>query len=155
MSDADPLAEDAAELVMETAEEYEEAKAEHEEFLETVQEEEGVEVLETKCNIMGDYTVTLKATMDGELMDRLGHMDARMERFENGEARGYEVSQTADEVSQLLADIIADDGWPKEKFYAAYEQTDLNALGVMLERAFESLKEERERMEGVADGFRT
>jgi len=88
-------------------------------------------------------------------MDRMSHLDARMERFENGEARGYEISETADEVSQLLADLIDGDDWTKRKFYSAYEAEGLDPLGVMLERVMNAVKDERERREGVADGFRS
>lgn len=151
---SDALAEEAAELIQETNAQYEERRREQEEFLETVAEEEGAEVLETQCNLMGDYTVTLEAKLDGDLMDRMGHMDARVERFENGEARGYEISETADEISQLLADVISDEGWPKSLFYDAYRDNGLEPLGVMLERVFEALEEERDRRSGAADGFR-
>ena len=151
----DELADEAGEMLLEMEEEYEEKMAEQEAFLETVAEEEGSEVLETKCTIIGDYTVDIRAKLNGELMDRLSHMDARVERFENGEARGYEITETADEISQILADVVNDDSWGKEKFYAAYEQEGLAPLGVILERAFESLKEERERQQGAAEGFRT
>jgi len=151
----DELADEAGEMLLEMEEEYEEKMAEQEAFLETVAEEEGSDVLETQCNLIGDYTVPIKAKLNGELMDRLSHMDARVERFENGEARGYEITETADEISQILADVVNDDSWGKKKFYAAYEQEGLAPLGVMLERAFESLKEERERQQGAAEGFRT
>jgi len=151
----DDLADDAADLILETEEAYQERQAEHEEFLETVKEEEGAELIETTCTLIGDYTVAVRAKLDGELMDRMSHLDARMERFENGEARGYEISETADEVSQLLADLIDGDDWTKRKFYSAYEAEGLDPLGVMLERVMNAVKDERERREGVADGFRS
>lgn len=150
----DEIADQAGEMLLEMQQEHEEKMAEQEAFLETVAEEEGSEVLETQCNIIGDYTVPIKAKLNGELMDRLSHMDARVERFEQGEARGYEITEAADEISQILADVVDDTSWGKEKFYAAYEQEGLAPLGVMLERAFESLKEERERQQGAAEGFR-
>jgi len=151
----DEIADQAGEMLLEMQQEHEEKMAEQEAFLETVAEEEGSEVLETQCNIIGDYTVPIKAKLNGELMDRLSHMEARVERFEQGEARGYEITETADEISQILAEVVDDTSWGKQKFYAAYEQEGLAPLGVMLERAFESLKEERERQQGAAEGFRT
>jgi len=150
----DDLADEAGEMLLEMEAEYEEKMAEQEAFLETVAEEEGSEVLETQCNLIGDYTVPLKAKLSGEIMDRMGALDDRLERLQAGEARAYEISETADEVSQLLADVIDSTDWHKEKFYAAYESEGLDPLGVMLERAFESLKAERERRQGTADGFR-
>jgi uncharacterized protein YpuA (DUF1002 family) len=145
----------AAQLARETAEKHEQNQQEQAEFLDTVKEEEGAEVLETQCNLIGEYTVPLRAKLDGELMDAMGRIDDRLERLNNEDARAYEISETADEVSQLLADVIDDSEWHKRKFYKAYESEGLDPLGVMLERAFESLREERERREGVADGFRT
>lgn len=150
----DDLAEEAADLILEAEQQYQENLAEQEAFLETVAEEEGAEVLETQCNLIGDYTVPLKAKLSGEIMDRMGALDDRLERLNAGEARAYEISETADEVSQLLADVINDESWHKEKFYAAYQSEGLDPLGVMLERAFKALKQERERRQGTADGFR-
>jgi hypothetical protein len=144
----------AADLALDAKESHEENLQEQEEFLDTVAEEEGAEVLETKCNIIGDYVVPLKAKLDGELMDAMGRIDARLERLEQGQGRGYEFSETAEEVSQLLSDVIDDREWHKSKFYKAYKAEGLDALGVMLERAFNSLKKEKERRAGTADGFR-
>lgn len=150
----DELADQAAELIQETNAKYEERRREQREFLDTVSEEEGAEVLETKCNLMGDYTVNLKAKLNGELMDHMGSVDARLERLENEEGRAYEFSEVADETSQILADAIDDSGWPKSLFYEVYEDEGLEPLGEMLSRVFESLREERERRHGTADGFR-
>lgn len=151
----DALADEAAELIQETNAQYEQNREEQEQFLETVQEEEGAPILETTCNLIGDITVDLKAKLDGELMDAMGRIDDRLERAEAGEARAYEISETADEVSQILADAVADSAYDKRTFYQAYQSEGLDALGVILERAFESLKAEKERREGTADGFRS
>ena len=150
----DEIAEQAGELILEADEQYQQNKAEQEAFLETVAQEEGAEVLETTCNLVGDYTVNIKAKLSGDIMDRMGALDDRVERIDAGEARAYEISETADAVSQLLADVIDDDTYTKELFYTVYESEGMDPLGVMLERAFKSLKEEKERREGVANGFR-
>lgn len=151
---SDDLAEDAAELIQETNEKYQERKEEQAEFLDAVAEEEGEPPLETQCNLIADYTVPLRAKLNGEIMDKMGAVDARLERLENEQGRAYEISETADTVAQLLADVIDDPEWHKDKFYAVYESEGLDPLGLMLERAFEQLKEEKERRDGSADGFR-
>ena len=150
----DQLAEDAADLILEADDQLRQNREEQQEFLDTVAEEEGAEVLETTCNIIGDYTVDLRAQLNGELMDKMGRIDDRLERIQSKDARAYEISDTADEVSQLLADVIDDSEWHKDTFYQAYRENGLDPLGVMLERAFEQLKAEKERREGTADGFR-
>ena len=156
MSDAEPdFDEIAADLAQDAKESFEQSREEQEAFLETVAEEEGAEVLETQCNLIGDYTVPLKAKLDGDLMDAMGRIDDRLQRLQGKQGRAYEITETADEVSQLLADVIDDPEWHKSKFYAAYQSEGLDPLGVMLERAFESLKQERERRNGTADGFRS
>ena len=156
MSDAEPdFDEIAADLALDAKESFEQSREEQEAFLETVAEEEGAEVLETQCNLIGDYTVPLKAKLDGDLMDAMGRIDDRLQRLQGKQGRAYEITETADEVSQLLADVIDDPEWHKSKFYAAYQSEGLDPLGVMLERAFESLKQERERRNGTADGFRS
>jgi len=149
----DQLAEDAADLILEADDQLRQNRQEQQEFLDTVAEEEGAEVLETSCNLIGDYTVDLRAQLNGELMDKMGRIDDRLERIQSNDARAYEISDTADEVSQLLADVIDDSEWRKDTFYQAYRENGLDPLGVMLERAFESLKTEKERREGTADGF--
>jgi len=88
------------------------------------------------------------------VIDRLGQIDARLERVQSGDAPAYEISEVADDVSQVLADVIDGDSWTKQRFYEAYRAEGVDPLGVMLKRVFESLQEERERMEGSADGFR-
>ena len=156
MSDAEPdFDEIAADLALDAKESFEQSREEQEAFLETVAQEEGAEVLETQCNLIGGYTVPLKAKLDGDLMDAMGRIDNRLQRLQGKQGRAYEITETADEVSQLLAGVIDDPEWHKSKFYAAYQSEGLDPLGVMLERAFESLKQERERRNGTADGFRS
>jgi len=134
--------------------EYQQKREEQEEFLDTVAEEEGQETLETECNIVGDYVVPIRAKLNGELMDQLGEMDARLERLEAEEGRAYEFGEAADKASQVLADAIDDNDWHKKKFYTVYKQEGILPLGAMLKRVFESLKKERERRQGAAEGFR-
>ena len=156
MSDDEPdFDEIAADLALDAKESFEQSREEQEAFLETVAQEEGAEVLETQCNLIGDYTVPLKAKLDGDLMDAMGRIDDRLQRLQGKQGRAYEITETAEEVSQLLADVIDDPEWHKSKFYAAYQSEGLDPLGVMLERAFNSLKQERERRNGTADGFRS
>jgi len=152
--DEDELDQFAADLAQQTEQKFQQSKEEQQEFLDNVAEEEGAEVLETSCNIIGDYTVDLRAKLNGEVMDAMGRIQDRLERLEGSDAAAYEVSEAADEVAQLLADVIDDSEWHKRKFYAAYEAEGLDPLGVMLDRVFNDLKEEKERREGAADGFR-
>jgi uncharacterized protein YpuA (DUF1002 family) len=144
----------AQELVSETKDKHAETQEAQAEFLESVAQETGAELLETQCNIVGDYTVTLKTKLSGDILDRMGRLEDRIERLEAGNAAASEVGETADEIAQLLADLIDGADWHKAKFYAAYEAEGLNPLGVMVQRAFESLRDERERRHGAADGFR-
>jgi hypothetical protein len=158
MSDAgDDAALDALaqELVDDTEEKYAATQEAQADFLDTVAEESGAEVLETRCNIIGEYTVDLEAKLSGDILDRMGALEDRLERMERGDAAAYEIGETADEISQILADIIDDGEWHKAKFYAAYEAEGLAPLGAMTERVFESLRAERERRQGAADGFRS
>jgi len=150
----DDLADEAGELILEANEQLEQRRAEQEAFLETVAEEKDVEVLETPCNILGDYTVTVRAELNGHLMDRIGDLMQQLEAARSGDLPMYESGNLAEDISDLLADVIVDDGWTANRFYAAYEQTTLEALGEMLVTAFTALSEERERRSGAADGFR-
>jgi len=144
----------AVALQQEAEQDYQEQRQEQEEFLQTVKEEEGADTLETECNLVGDYVVPLEAKLDGTLMDTLGEMDARLEKLQEGNGRAYEFGEAADNAAQILADVIDDPEWHKSKFYAVYKAEGLEPLGAMLERAFESLKKERKRQQGAAEGFR-
>jgi len=145
---------DVEELVEETNERYEEQQEAQEAFLETVAEEEGTETLETTVNLVGDYTAPVSAKLDGRLMDKLSHIDERLESIESGESRIYELSEVADDAAQLLADLIDDTEYNKETFYKVYEQEGLDVLGQFIETVFEGLENARERNRGAADGFR-
>jgi len=151
----DDLADQAGELILEANEEYQKRKAEQEAFLETVEEETDAPLVETPCNIIGDYTVDIRAKLDGELTDRLGEMEARLERVDAGEGHAYDISDVADETSQMLADLITDPTWDKSTFYEAYERTGIEPLLEMFEEVFTAIKNERERQTGAAEGFRT
>jgi len=150
----DDLADEAGELILEANEELEQRRAEQEAFLETVEEETDAPVVETPCNIIGDYTVDIRAELDGELTDRLGEMEARLERVDAGEGHAYDITEVADETSQMLADLITDPTWDKETFYEAYERTGHEALLEMFTEVFNAIKSERERQEGATEGFR-
>jgi len=152
--DADNPDKLAADLALAAQDEYQAKRAEQEAFLDAVADEEGAEELETTCTLVTDYTVPLKAKLNGDLMDRMGAIDDRLERLNAEEARAYEISQTADEVAQILDDVVADPDYTKELFYEVYQSEGLDALGALLETAFESLKAEEDRRRGAADGFR-
>ena len=154
--DADNPDELAADLALAAKDDYEEAQAEQEEFLNTVAEEEGEAPIETECNIIGEYTVPVRAKMNGELIDRMSAVQAQGKRIERDpEAEGHKMSEVADEMCQVLADVINDPEWTKRKFYQAYRAEGPEPILTMLDRVFDSLKKEKERMEGRADGFRT
>lgn len=155
MSDDDPdFDEIAADMALDASQAYEENLADQEDFLDTVAEEEGAEVLETQCNLIGEFTVPLKAKLNGEIMDELGHIHEKLERLEDGDGAAYEISEAADQAAQLLADVIDDPSWHKSKFYKAYEAEGLDPIGVMIERVFDALRNEQDRRRGTADGFR-
>lgn len=148
----------AADLALDAKESYEENRAEQEALLSDVAEEEGAQVLETTATIEGrngTHTVDISAKLNGDLMDAMGRIDARLERLESEEGRAYEFSETADEVAQLLEDVTDDTALHKGAFYDSYEEHGLDPLGAILEEVFESLKRERERQTGAAEGFRS
>ena len=64
------------------------------------------------------------------------------------------MSDTADDVAQLLADVTDDPALTKREFYGQYEAHGIDPLGVVLEEVMTALRDEKERREGAADGFR-
>ena len=152
MSDTD-FDELAADLAQDAKESFKENREEQAAFLDAVADDEGAEVLETTASIKG-HSVPVSARLNGDVMDAMGRIDSRLERIEREEARAYEVSDTADDVAQLLADVTDDPALTKREFYRQYEAHGIGPLGVVLERVMNALKVERERQEGAADGFR-
>ena len=153
MSDKPDFDELAQDLVEDATQEFEQSREEQAAFLDAVADEEGAEVLETTASIKG-HSVPVSARLNGDVMDAMGRIDSRLERIEREEARAYEVSDTADDVAQLLADVTDDPALTKREFYRQYEAHGIDPLGVVLEEVFEALKTEKERREGAADGFR-
>ena len=153
MSDKPDFDELAQDLVEDASQEFEQSREEQAAFLDAVADEEGAEVLETTASIKG-HSVPVSARLNGDVMDAMGRIDSRLERIEREEARAYEVSDTADDVAQLLADVTDDPALTKREFYRQYEAHGIDPLGVVLEEVFSALKTEKERREGAADGFR-
>jgi hypothetical protein len=145
----------AEELIEETNERYEAAQERKEEFLETVKDDSDEEVVETSCNLVGDMVVDIRAKRNGELIDRMGHIEETLEAVEAEEEGTYRISEVADEASQLLADTVQDSGLDKEAFYIAYSEEGIDELGKMIENVFESIEKEVEKQRGSADGFRS
>ena len=154
MSDKPDFDELAQDLVEDASQEFEQSREEQAAFLDAVADEEGAEVLETTASIKG-HSVPVSARLNGDVMDAMGRIDSRLERIEREEARAYEVSDTADDVAQLLADVTDDPALTKREFYRQYEAHGIAPLGTVLERVMNALKVERERRQGIADGFRS
>ena len=154
MSDKPDFDELAQDLVEDASQEFEQSREEQAAFLDAVADEEGAEVLETTASIKG-HSVPVSARLNGDVMDAMGRIDSRLERIEREEARAYEVTDTADDVAQLLADVTDDPALTKREFYRQYEAHGIDPLGVVLEEVFSALKTEKERRQGIADGFRS
>ncbi len=140
----------AIEDAQETKREYEQRQ---EAFLESVASESETEVLETQTELVDDVVVDLEAKLNGELIDKLSHVQERLENAEQ-EERLYDVSDAADDAAQLLADVTVDPAYDKETFYQVYQAQGLEDMAKLLSRAFEALIKERERLSGDAQGFR-
>lgn len=155
MTDDAELDQIAGEMAQSAKHTFEERREEQAEILDAVREESDALVLEPTCNILADYTVPLKAKMNGELIDRMGSIHEQGTRIEeNPEEAFHEVSDVADQMSQLLADAINDPEWSKSLFYQVYREEGFDPLYGMLEEVMDALKAERERKQGVAEGFR-
>ena len=142
------------ELVEETRERHEEREQTQEEILNAVAEESDTAELETTVNLVGNYTVTASAKLYGELMDKLADIDERQKRITEGKGRVAKIPELAEEISELLADIIDDPEYDADLFYAIYEQESAEILGEFIQQILESLQAERERQQGAIDGFR-
>jgi hypothetical protein len=142
-------------LMEKTDERYEERQEDIADFHQAVQEESETEVIETTCNIVGDVTVGVTAKRNGELMDRMGHIEERLEYVETEKQGTYNITEAAQDAAQLLADVVDDPELTQGEFYKVYRGEGLEELGKMLKTVFSSIEKESERRRGAADGFRS
>jgi len=152
MTDQDPD-ERRKELIKKTRARHEEAQEEIEEFHEAISEESDAEVLETKYNVAGDIVIDVSAKQNGELMDRMGAVEQKLERVEQEEAGVYRVTEAAEEAAQIMADLTDNPEYTKDVWYEVYRTEGLEELGKKLRGAFEAIQNEGERLRGAADGF--
>lgn len=154
--DPDASPEEQKEVILEASKQQKQASDEAQaELLDSLSEEHGTERVQTPVTLAGDVTGTVDVELNGELMDRFGVMEERLEELEDGERGLYRIGEAAEDVSQLLADMLVEPEYNKEFFYGVYEDTNLNAVGALLERVSEAIEDERERMAGAAEGFRS
>jgi len=153
MTDQDPD-ERRKELIDQTRARHEEAQEEIQEFHEAISEESDAEVLETQYNIAGDIVIDVSAKQNGELMDRMGAVEQKLEKVEQEESGVYRVTEAAEEAAQILADVTDNPEYTKDVFYEVYRTEGLEELGKKLRGAFEAIQNEGERLKGAADGFR-
>lgn len=151
---ADTITDRQKELLEKTNERYEEQQEQIEKFHEAVKSESDAEVIETETNLVGEIVVPVSAKQNGDLIDRMGAIEERLERVERENRGTYEITDAAEDASQLLADVVDEPGLDKQEFYKVYRSEGLEELGKMLETAFGAIQTEAERRAGAVDGFR-
>jgi len=148
----DQLAEDAADLILETEEQYQQQKAQQHDLLDAVAEEDGAPLLETKCSIHG-IVVPVSGRLTGEFVEHIESLDAEAKRRAEGES-GKGVSDIVREMADILDDLIDDPELTAEGVYQTYRKEGVGPVRTIMENVMESLQEEEERVRGTADGFR-
>lgn len=144
-------------LIEESAETRRELEAEQEDLLQSLDEEHGGDLIETKVTLPGDNLAHLECVLNGELMDRLAHVDemlADMDRDDPQPGDLANIGQSMDEAAGVLADITREPKYSKEVFFEIYRRYGPEALGEHVETAFEAIEREMKRRAGGAKGFR-
>ncbi len=144
----------ALELIEQAEEKHQKRQQEQQEFLDAIADESEAKIIETTAKLAEGFTVEVSAKRNGELMDRMGHIEEKLEYVEDKKHGTYKISEAADDASQLLDDLVEDNSLDKETFYQVYRSEGLETLGTLLERAFDAIEQEVERRQGTADGFR-
>lgn len=143
------------ELVAEANERYQQDREEREAFLSAVAEEDGAEVIETHVTLIEGFDVDVAARLDGRLTDTLAAIEKQVK---GEEVSAMDVRDTAERTAMLLERVVdepeASPPYDRDLFMQVYDREGLAALGKMLRRVLEGVKAERERREGVSDGFR-
>lgn len=155
--DEDDLEQRRQRLQEEAAETRRELEAEQEAVLESLQEEHGGDLIETSCTLPGDNPATIECVLNGDLIDRMSHVDAMLEELLDGDPDPGSMSnigEAMDEAASVMAGITAEPKYSKEVFYEIYRRYGPEALGKHVEAAFEAIEREQQRKTGAADGFR-
>lgn len=143
-------------LQEEAAETAQRLEGEQQEFLDSLEEEHGGDLVETQVTLPGDNPATIECVINGELMNRMSHVDGMLEDFQDPEPGDFQnVEQSMDEVASILADITKESKYSKAVFYAIYERFGPQALGKHTEAIFDAIEKEVRRMTGDVDGFRS
>ena len=150
---SDDLNERAADMVLETEQEYQEKKAAQHDLLDAVSEEEGAPLLETKCDIHG-VTVPVSGRLTGEFVERIERLDAEAKRRASGDSDESGVSDIIRELAVIIDDVIDDEELTAEGVYRMYQQEGAQPVRTILEEVMDALQREQERVEGTAEGFR-
>lgn len=144
-------------LTKESAQTRQQLEAEQEELLESLNEEHGGDLIETPVTLPGGNRATVRCVVNGDLLDRMSHIDSILADLNDGEPEPGEMSrigESMDEASAVLADITVEAKYSKELFYEVYRRYGPEALGKHVEAAFEGIEHELKRRAGDVDGFR-
>lgn len=159
--DAEDPEERREQLKQAAAQHREKLTEEQTDILDAISDEHGGDVIETTVSITPEHTATVRSKFGGRLLDRMGTIEDRMDRWEayddsdpHADAPPIsDISHTARDMAALLADLIVEDEYDEDLFYGVYEAENLEALGDLFKRVTEALQRERERQAGAVDGF--
>lgn len=143
------------ELTAEGRENAAELHADQQELLDSLDEEHGGDLIETPVTLPGDNLAHIEVVLNGELMNRMGHVDETLATIQDPEPGDLaNVERAMDEASAVLADMLAEAKYSKRLFYTVYEKYGPDALGAHIEAVFEAVEQEAKRKAGDAKGFR-
>jgi len=149
----DALADEAAELIRETNEQYQQNREEQHELLKAVAEEDGAPLLETQCEIY-DHVVPVSGRLTGGLMERFESLDDEIQRRQDGDDDARRVSAIIRELTEELSALIDDGELTADELYQLYRREGGEPLRTIADNVIDALKREDERERGTADGFR-
>ncbi|AHG00924.1 hypothetical protein HALLA_12130 [Halostagnicola larsenii XH-48] len=142
-------------LVDESRETRRELEAEQEELLDSLDEEHGGDLIETRVTLPGGNLAHLEAVMNGELINRISHVDSMLAELDDPEPGDMQnIERSMDEAASVLADVTVEAKYSKEVFYEIYVRYGPDAIGEHVGAAFDAIEEEVKRQAGAADGFR-
>lgn len=144
-------------LLEESRETRRELEAEQEQLLESLDDEHGGDLIETPVTLPGDNLATVECVLNGELMDRMAHVDSMLAALDDSDPQPgsmANIGDAMDEAAAVLADITREPKYSKEVFFEIYRRYGPEALGAHVEAVFGAIDHETERKAGAAKGFR-
>jgi len=155
MDSSELFGDDGARLISEAGDVAAETRERQQAFMDALRDSGGDDAMTVETELLPDFPITVSTRLDGDIIDRLGAIDKKLESVEDEDARAYVISDAARDAASILSDVIVDDEYSMSLFMNVYKQQGLEALGEFLQTVFTAVRDAQEERHEVAESFRS